>query len=419
MYTVFLRIVVKGGEMNMLRLISIIIFLSLNLYSSPKNLILLITDGMGVNSMSFGDLLWEIDDLKRFSNYGFIKPYPLSSKYDITDSAAAGTAIACGKKTLNGRICVDENGRFLESIAYKFKKKGKSVGIVSNTRITHATPAVFYANHLNRDDEKEIAKFIPKSNFDLFMGGGWKYVNQIENDILKNSYKIIRKKDELNVKYKKIFAIFADTHMNCEIDRDENEPSLSEMADFAIKFLSKNNKGFILVLESGRIDHCEHVNDIVCLAYEMKELKKVISLMFDFISRNRDTLFIMMSDHSNGGLSLGRDGIEFLNIDVFKNAKMSVEKFMKIYGKADVYEDFKEAYLNAFGIMISYRDFYDIVNKKIHPLEPLNLLANIKWSTDQHEASYVPIFSVGPKSEKFRGFFEIDEIGNKLFEIYR
>lgn len=403
--------------MKKIKIFFVMFFFSQLLFSNPKNIIVFITDGMGVNSMSFGDILWDISDLKRFSNYGFIKPYPESSRYDITDSAAAGTAIACGKRTLNGRICVDKDGKNLESVAYRFRKKGKSVGVVSNTRITHATPAVFYANHLDRDAEKDIAKFIPRSGFDLFMGGGWKYVSHLENELLNNGYKIVKKKEDLSINDKKIFGIFSETHMNYEVDRQENEPSLSEMTDFALRFLSKNRNGFILALESGRIDHCEHSNDIVCLAYEMKELKNTIRIIFDFLSRNKDTLFIMISDHSNGGLSLGRDGNEILNIDLVKDAKISAERFMKLYEKIDIYEDFRDMYFDAFGVMVSYKDFYDIKNRKIHLLEPLNAALNVKWATDQHEGSYVPVFSFGPKSEEFRGFFEIDEIGKKLLNF--
>jgi alkaline phosphatase len=153
--------------------------------------------------MSFGDLLWDIKEFKNFKHYGFVKPYPIESKYHITDSAAAGTAISCGEKTKVGTIAMDEKGKKLESVAYLAKKKGKSVGVVTNTRITHATPAVFYANNINRENEEEIARQISESHFDLFIGGGWKYVYPISDNLKKNGYDLIREKKDMNEKYKK------------------------------------------------------------------------------------------------------------------------------------------------------------------------------------------------------------------------
>ncbi len=396
----------------------VIFFLSANSYSKPKNVILLITDGMGVNAMSFGDLLWDIKEFKNFKHYGFVKPYPIESKYHITDSAAAGTAISCGEKTKVGTIAMDEKGKKLESVAYLAKKKGKSVGVVTNTRITHATPAVFYANNINRENEEEIARQISESDFDLFIGGGWKQVYSVLDNLKKNGYGVIREKKDMIGKYKKLIGIFSDSHISYELDRKQNEPSLSEIADFSLKFLNKNEKGFFLALESGRIDHCEHSNDAGCLAYEMKELKKVLAVIFDFVSKDKNTLFVMLSDHSNGGMSLGRDGNEVLNLDALKNIKASAENFLKETENIYDYEEFNKKYLGTFGLNISFKDFFEIKNKKIQVLEPLNFWVNVKWSTDQHEASFVPIFSYGPESEKFSGFIEIDEVGKKLKSIF-
>lgn len=396
----------------------VIFFLSANSYSKPKNVILLITDGMGVNAMSLGDLLWDIKEFKYFKHYGFVKPYPVESKYHITDSAAAGTAISCGEKTKIGTIAMDERGKKLESVAYLAKRKGKSVGVVTNTRITHATPAVFYANNINRENEEQIAKQISESDFDLFLGGGWRYVYSILDNLKKNGYYVIREKKDFNEKYKKLIGLFSDSHMPYEIDRKQDEPSFSEITDFSLKFLNKNKKGFFLAIESGRIDHCEHDNDAVCLAYEMKELKKVLAVIFDFVSKDKDTLFVMLSDHSNGGMSLGRDGNEVLNLDAFKNAKISAEKFLKETENIYSYEEFNKKYLESFGLNISFKDFFEVKNKKIHVLEPLNFVANIKWSTNQHEASFVPIFSYGPQSQEFGGIMEIDEVGKKLKSLF-
>ncbi|MCX7641539.1 MAG: alkaline phosphatase [Elusimicrobiales bacterium] len=400
-----------------MRYILILFIFCTDLFSKPKDIIILIADGMGINSMSFGDLLWNMEEFKNFSDFGIVKPYPVNSKYYITDSAAAGTAIACGKKTLNGRICIDEKGNRLESIAYRAKKNRKSVGIITNTRITHATPAVFYANHIDREMENEIAHFIPKSNFDLFIGGGWKYINLVEEELFKNGYEIVRKKEDIDINVNKIIGIFSDSHMSYEIDRKDSEPSLSYLVDFSLRFLSKNKKGFLMIVESGRIDHCEHDNDIVCLAYEMKELKEVMKVIFNYVSKNRDSLFVMLSDHSNGGLSLGRDANEVLNIEPIKNAKSSAFVFSKETEKVEDYDLFKQKYFNNFGIFISFRDFDDIKNKRISLLEPFNVFCNIKWSTNEHEASYVGIFSYWNGAENFRGFMDIDEIGRKLFNF--
>jgi alkaline phosphatase len=405
--------------MKKIKLLIIISFICLgSLYSKPKNIIIMIADGMGVNTMSFGDLIYDISELKKFENYGFVKTASKESKYHITDSAAAGTAMSCGQKTYRGIISMDNNGEKLKSIAYLAKEKKKLIGIISNTRITHATPAVFYANNINRDDEQGIAKQIISSEFDLFMGGGYEYISGIEDDIKKSGYNLVREMDELDkIKSDKIIATFSNSHMSYEIERNNTEPSLSEMANFALRFLNRGKNGFFMSIESGRIDHCEHSNDAPCLAYEMKEFKKTLEVIFNFLSKNKDTLFILLADHSNGGLSLGRDGNQILNLDLLTRAKQSSETFLNSLKNNISYKEFSNIYYNVYGVNITEEDYEIIKGNNKLVLDPLNKVANIKWSTDEHEGSYVPLCSTGPSSEIFKGIMDMDEIGKNLFKI--
>ena len=140
-----------------------------------------IGDGMGIAAVT-GGRIWAHGangslNIEKMPFTGFVKTF--SSSDFVTDSAASATALASGVKTYNGAIglsdpVIDPSGksRVLETLSDLAKKKGQSVGIVSTARITHATPASFYAHVPSRDLEEEIAKQALTSQVDLFLGGG-------------------------------------------------------------------------------------------------------------------------------------------------------------------------------------------------------------------------------------------------------
>ncbi|MFK7979107.1 MAG: alkaline phosphatase, partial [Saprospiraceae bacterium] len=143
----------------------------------PKNIILLIGDGMGLTQVStsfyFND---KKSNFLRFKEIGLHQNTPIGAK--ITDSAAGATAFSAGVKSYNGAIGVDKDTQAVETILEILSQKGLSTGVVSTSSITHATPASFYAHVRSRRMQEQIARELMDSDVDFFAGGGIKFFNK-------------------------------------------------------------------------------------------------------------------------------------------------------------------------------------------------------------------------------------------------
>ena len=236
----------------------------------------------------------------------------------ITDSAASGTAIACGEKTRNGTIGMDvTRKRNLESIAKVAHKSGRKVGIITSITINHATPSSFYANNPSRSNYYNIAQDLVKSNFDYFGGGGAAayndkkapgYAGSVYDLARKNGYQVAFGRKEiaaLPVGKGKLWAVGAEGPLPYAIDRTENDMRLEEFVQQAIKHLD-NEKGFFLMVEGGRIDTVCHANDAGTSLREVIDFDKAVKCAYDFALKHpAETLIVVTGDHETGGLSLG------------------------------------------------------------------------------------------------------------------
>ncbi|MEO0289375.1 MAG: alkaline phosphatase [candidate division WOR-3 bacterium] len=278
-----------------------------------ENLIVIITDGMTFDCLSIIRKISENPQKEisfdRFSQIFYCET--TADKTYITDSAAAGTAIFTGTKTENGIIGLNSNKVDVENIVEFCEKNSILTGIITNTRVTHATPASTYAHTDNRNKEYEIAYQLSKKNIDIVMGGGTKYFKK-ENrfdkiDLLKEfqkkGYLVIKNKTGLK-KFtdKKVIALFSDSHLDYEIQKDTTEqPTLTEMVEYGLKYLDekskKEKKDFFLMIESGRIDHTSHYTLFKELYFELFETEKMVKIVLDFALKTNTTV-LLVSDHS-------------------------------------------------------------------------------------------------------------------------
>ena len=143
--------------------------------AQPKNVIFVIGDGTGINQISALEFYKEHHVY--YDDFPIVGLSKVSSTSLITDSAAAGTAMACGEKTFNKAIGVDAQGNDLPNLIELNEQLGGANGLIATSSITHATPACFYAHHNDRNDHEIIASFLPKSSVDFFAGPGLKYFN--------------------------------------------------------------------------------------------------------------------------------------------------------------------------------------------------------------------------------------------------
>jgi alkaline phosphatase len=276
----------------------------------PKNIILLIGDGMALTQAS-ADVYYtnEKSCFERFPVVGFHKSY--SSDDLITDSAAGATAFACGCKTTNGTIGQDSNGVACRTILEHLDEKGWATGMVVTCSATHATPASFIAHREIRAQTDEIALDFLKVPLDCFIGGGEDYFNNrfdgcnLEDTLKKNGY-IIRRGDNL----KKIPKDGTSPFMYFVAGKEPGTASagrryLPEAADIASEFLTKRSeKGFFLMIEGSQIDWAMHANDKDWFKAEIMDFDKTVQRMLDFAAKNGETLVIVTGDHECGGMAL-------------------------------------------------------------------------------------------------------------------
>ncbi|GKU81149.1 alkaline phosphatase [Niallia sp. NCCP-28] len=283
----------------------------------PKNIILLIGDGMGLGQMEIARLF---EYGKKGHLYIETLPYTAlahtySANNRVTDSAAGGTALAIGEKTKNEMIGVTANGKEKKSILDLFKNHLYKTGIVTTNSVTDATPASFTASVKNRwEDQHAIAKQQLQTKVDVIMGGGLSYFGANEkgdtnliNQYKKAGYQFVATKQELqHAKSDKILGLFGPKHLNFKLDRNKlhsQEPTLTEMTAKTIETLSKNSKGFFAMIEGARIDHASHASDLTSIWKETIEFDNTVKYCVEWAKKHPDTLIVVAADHETMGIS--------------------------------------------------------------------------------------------------------------------
>jgi alkaline phosphatase len=269
-----------------------------------RNVILLIGDGMGPGQLTAAEIMNGNDSLALLSLPYMSMVTTYSASNYVTDSAASATALATGYKTNNQAISMSPEGENLITVVEVAETLGMSTGVVTNTRVTHATPACFMAHISNRDMEYEIAGQILETEVDVILGGGSLYFTSLNP--IGAGYTIVETSEELmNLESGKILGLFTTSYMSYESERDPDiEPSLAEMTEKSIELLSSDPDGFFLMIEGGRIDHASHDNDFEGTMSEVYAFDLAVKEALMFAARRNDTLVIVTADHETGGLSI-------------------------------------------------------------------------------------------------------------------
>ncbi len=271
----------------------------------PRNIILFIGDGMGTEQVKAGAMYMGAPlSFEGFPRIGLMNTS--SAGGHVTDSAAAATAMATGKKVMNGVLSIRLPGdaRKLQTVLEHFKAQGKSVGLVTTTYITHATPAAFASHAASRNNFHLIARqYLIDPLPEVLMGGSRHVTPKMAS---KAGYYVVTNKEELGSpdadRAKLLAGLFGEGHMPYEKDAHGELPHLSEMVEAAIDVLEEDPDGFFLMVEGGRIDHAGHANDIERLVAEMAEFSNSVSVVLQWATRHPNTLMIVTADHETGGL---------------------------------------------------------------------------------------------------------------------
>lgn len=430
-----------------------------------------IGDGMGVNQVQGTELFQgEMKGEIAIEPLCFTQ-FPVSTvattfsaTNGVTDSAAAGTALATGNKTKNGAIGVLKDLETpVNSVAVWAKNSGRKVGVATSVSVDHATPAAFYAHEAGRGSYYNIGADLYAAGFDFYAGSDFMEPDNKEDKSAKNLYKmadeygysIARGYNDYTKKSAKAdkMILFQSEEASSKdrsaipyaIDRTEKDLTLEEITRSAIDFLSKDlSKGFFLMVEGGKIDWACHSNDAATAFREVQDLDKAIRQAYEFYKQHPDeTLIVVTADHETGGIVLGT-GEYRLNLKALDNQKMSESGFTKVlnalrkkYKNNVPWEAVKTALKENFGfwdeIKLSEKQEERLVNVYEKTLKGQNAkmekseyardealaaeakrivseIALIGWTSGGHSAGYVPVFAIGAGAENFSGRLDNTQI---------
>lgn len=325
----------------------------------PKNIILMIGDGMGVSQVfagitANGGSLF----LDNFKHIGFSKTQ--SADNFTTDSAAGGTALSAGEKTYNGAIGVDIDKNPVKTILEEAEERGLFTGLVSTTAITHATPASFIAHQGSRSSYEDIAADFMKTDIEVFIGGGYDHFakradgRNLVDELKAKGYTVEQDMEKIrDIKSGKLAGLVAPEHAGRVAERKDMLPVATQTA---INILSAGKKGFFLMVEGSLIDFGGHDGSTVYVVEDMLDFDKAIGKALEFAAGNGETLIIVTADHETGGMTvLGGD---------FKTGRVRGE-----------------------------------------------------FSTTNHSPVMVPVFAYGPGAQNFTGIMENTDIHKKMVEL--
>ena len=370
-----------------------------------KYIFLFIGDGMGMGQVSLTDsyLSYKAGELGgqhlSFTHFPYLA---LSSTYsanrNITDSAAGGTAIACGAKTNNEYIGVDPDGNNLESIAYALHGQGYNVGIMTTVPVNHATPAAFYGHNTSRYGYYEISREIVDSRFEFLAGSGFYHYKGSKGDkpgvdiyIEENGYDVCYGPQEFKSREQGKDIVFIQ-----ESGRETNpenyvsdgseacDVKLSEMLVMGLEVLG-DEKPFFIMCEGGNIDWAAHDNKTMTTVMEIIAFDEAIKEALEFYKEHPDeTLIVVTADHETGGVSIG-EGKDW-RPEIIDWPML--EKHWFESGEKNV---------------LGYKENREM-NKK----------ALIGWTSSHHTAARVPAFAIGKGAERFHGIIENSDIKGKI-----
>ncbi len=328
-------------------------------FGKVRNVILMIGDGMGLVQVSSA---WVANhgrlNLDNFLHTGFSRTYCANRL--ITDSGAAGTAMATGTKANYHSISFSPDNLPLVSLTDIAHKEGLKTGIVVTCNLTDATPSVFCAKNPDRDQEDAIATDYLNCNVDYLFGSGQERFDKrpdkrnLLEELKGKGYQVCTSWDEtVKTSAGKVFTVIGEGQLPLAAQRGD---LFTKACMHSLGILSQGKKGFFAMLEGSRIDDCGHSNNLPQLMEEVFDFDKTIGEVLKWAEKDRHTLVIVLADHETGGLTL-------LGGDI---------KTGSVSGK---------------------------------------------FSTGDHSGIAVPVYAYGPGAEEFEGIYENTDVFKKIVSL--
>ena len=445
--------------------------LTLSAQGKAKYVFYFIGDGMGVNQVNaaetyLGALQGRIGIeplcFPSFPYSAFVNTQ--SATNGVTDSAAGGTALACGQKTKNGTLgMLKDLTTSVSSIADWARQSGAAVGITTSVAIDHATPAAFYAHVKERHEQYTIGKQLVESANDFYAGSDFtiptdpEYPNgpTLYEEANAKGFTISRgyadyQKRAANAK--KMILLQSEEASKADrysipyaLDRKDGDLTLTDITRAGIDFLMKKQgekNGFFMMIEGGKIDWACHANDLAFIP-ELIDMDNAVKVAYDFYKQHPDeTLIIVTADHETGGIVLSR-GLYEINLAAVGNQRITIEKLGKelhkmhdVKGDKLLWDDVKTFLADNFGfwdkisltdeqtqrLESSFKKIMDGTSKDQRTLYQnddelavtvrsiMSECAQVGWHVTSHSNGYVPCFAIGVGAEQIHGRIDNTEI---------
>ena len=427
---------------------------------SPKYIFLMIGDGMGDAERRVAEQYARMKYPDR-SVPLLINHLPVNGSMttheiggDVTDSAAAGTALACGEKTANGVLGLKADLKTpLRSVAFDARDAGMRVGLVTSVPIDHATPAAFYAQVPQRGMYYEIDEQLPPSGFDYFAGepmlGRSKAKDRPSPDrLLENGgYRSVKDRAGFDALKAGVRKVVVETGLGYAIDGPQ-PVTLAELTRKGIELLDSKD-GFFMMVEGGKIDWSGHANDLAANIHETLAFDEAVAEAMAFCRRHpEDSLLIVTADHETGGLQFGDapagmaaavdaqkfQGKHYINEAEGwkKGGKVSADeayrRLVERFGLAGLPAD-EAAHVRAAVEQTFSNEADDTRAPEIQKMygkrnaaviscqHALAARAGARWTTFHHTGVPVPVTAWGTEAERFGGSLDNTDIGLRLKEL--
>lgn len=441
-----------------------------NAAETPKYIFYFIGDGMGMGhvlaTQTYNRMILGNEEpllMMQFPAAGVVTTYSASSP--VTDSAAAGTALATGSKTKNGMLGMNADTVAVQSIASKLFEMGYGVGIVTSVPLDDATPGAFFAHVPNRNMYYDITVQAAKSGYQFLAGSRLRGIKDKKGnptdllDILKQyNMEYVQGVDEARASTSERILMVnpreLDTYqIGYTVDSIPGALNLPTMTEVCLEHMEKwTPMKFFMMVEGGNIDYAGHSNDGGTAIKEIINFNEAIKVAYDFYNEHPDeTLIVVTADHDTGGITIGNvyagydmhpQYIDYQRIskDCFNDECKAILRSRRIFtwdDMKDMLRDqlgfwngvpvneaqtalLKEKFDKTFEMRNSedqqtlYQNFNEFSTAVF---TVFNDICGIGWVSYNHTGNYVPVYAIGVGADKFNGIHDNTNIPDLIMEV--
>lgn len=397
----------------------------------PKYVFLFIGDGMGPEQVKLAEIAAKANGgelrMTQLPVKGQISTH--SANRPVTDSAAAGTALATGQKTNNGMLGMVPDGSAIVSVSDVLIDAGMKVGIMSSVPVNHATPGAFYGNVKKRSMYNDIASQLPSSGIHLLAGPRILSENKKQQEIIDAwkaaGIEVVSKVSDAAVAGAAAKIAIIDSNM---AKNTQTTGDLSDAVGAAIERLD-NPEGFFIMVEGGAIDWAGHDNKAWQNLLETLAFDRAIESAYRFyLERPSETLIIVTADHETGGMSVDDAS---LNIDQLRQIDKN-RKGIKLPKDAnDITPEMLVTMVgDVFGITNLTEHESGVLTRATKSSEKkrsanctramINIAqarAGVAWTTGGHTGVNVPVYAIGVGADEFEGTYDNTDIPRKIARL--